>query len=322
MAIQGDTVARRSKVSAVVFEQPGTMTLREVSLVEPEPGDCVVDVEWSGISTGTERLLWQGRMPHFPGLSYPLVPGYESVGRVTEASSQHHLRPGQRVFVPGSRGFSDVAGLFGGASARLVVPAERLIAIGDELAEEATLLALAATAYHAIQRAEGPPDLIVGHGVLGRLIARISVAMGKQDVVVWEKHAARRGGTVDYQVVDPASDARSDYGVICDVSGDNALLDELISRLAPQGCITLAGFYDTPLGFNFAPAFMREITLRVAAEWKPEDLERVIELIESGSLSLARLITHRATPADADAAYRTAFEAPDCLKMILDWRSA
>jgi myo-inositol-1(or 4)-monophosphatase len=34
----------------------------------------------SGISTGTERLLWDGTMPPFPGLGYPLVPGYETVG--------------------------------------------------------------------------------------------------------------------------------------------------------------------------------------------------------------------------------------------------
>ena len=44
--------------------------------------DVVVDIEYSGISTGTERLLWTGRMPAFPGMGYPLVPGYESVGRV------------------------------------------------------------------------------------------------------------------------------------------------------------------------------------------------------------------------------------------------
>ena len=49
---------------------------------EPDPAaddEIVVDVEFSGISTGTERLLWDGRMPPFPGMGYPLVPGYESV---------------------------------------------------------------------------------------------------------------------------------------------------------------------------------------------------------------------------------------------------
>ena len=68
--------------TAVVFEQPGKMALRPVQLPEPHSTDCVVEVHWTGISTGTERLLWDGRMPPFPGLAYPLVPGYESVGRV------------------------------------------------------------------------------------------------------------------------------------------------------------------------------------------------------------------------------------------------
>ena len=68
--------------TAVVFEQPGEMSLRPVELPEPQSTDCVVEVQWTGISTGTERLLWDGRMPPFPGLAYPLVPGYESVGNV------------------------------------------------------------------------------------------------------------------------------------------------------------------------------------------------------------------------------------------------
>jgi 3-hydroxyethyl bacteriochlorophyllide a dehydrogenase len=44
-------------------------------------------------------------------------------------------------------------------------------------------------------------------------------------------------------------------------------------------------------------------------------------LAESGLLSLDGLITHRADATSADAAYRTAFGDPACLKMILDWRS-
>ena len=41
---------------------------------------------------------------------------------------------------------------------------------------------------------------------------------------------------------------------------------------------------------------------------------------DSLQLSLDALITHRAPAQDADAAYRTAFNDPACLKMILDWR--
>ncbi len=75
----------------------------------------------------------------------------------------------------------------------------------------------------------------------------------------------------------------------------------------------LAGFYSNPLHFAFAPAFMKEERLRVAAEWQPEDLVAVKELIESEVLSLDGLITLRHPAEQADAAYRTAFGDPTCL---------
>jgi bacteriochlorophyllide a dehydrogenase len=305
---------------AVVLKEPELLVLDEVGLIPATDMDAVVEVLWSGISTGTEKLLWSGRMPHFPGLSYPLVPGYESVGVVREAGSASGLSAGQHVFVPGSRGFRDVIGLFGGAAHHLVAAGARLVPVDPALGEDATLLALAATAHHAIAGG-AQPELIIGHGVLGRLIARVAIAMGAPAPVVWETNAQRRMGADSYAVIDAAADTRCDYRSIIDVSGDAALLDTLVLRLAKGGEITLAGFYDAPIAFTFPPAFMREMRLRVAAEFQPADIAAVLALVASGRLSLGGLITHRAPAADAAAAYRTAFTDPGCLKMILDWRT-
>ena len=94
---------------AVVINAPEKLELRRVQLTSPAADQAVVDIEWSGISTGTEKLLWSGRMPQFPGMGYPLVPGYESVGRIREAGSRAgHVRPGDRVFVPGARCFGSM----------------------------------------------------------------------------------------------------------------------------------------------------------------------------------------------------------------------
>jgi 3-hydroxyethyl bacteriochlorophyllide a dehydrogenase len=306
---------------AVVLEGPERLALSRLSLVPPGDDDVVVDVAWSGISTGTERLLWSGRMPPFPGLGYPLVPGYESVGRVTSVGGAAHARVGDLVFVPGARCFGSVRGLFGGAASQLVVPGSRVVSIDERFGEEGVLLALAATARHAMSvPGARAPDLIVGHGVLGRLLARLATALGDTPPTVWERNPARAEGAVGYRVIAPESDARRDYHSIYDVSGDAGLLNELISRLAPGGEVVLAGFYSEPLSFAFPPAFMREARLRVAAEWKPEDLHAAKALAESGRLSLAGLITHRESAADAATAYRTAFSDPACLKMVLDWR--
>jgi bacteriochlorophyllide a dehydrogenase len=313
------------KTTAVVLEQPERLVLSELSLTDPGDQDVVVDIEWSGISTGTEKLLWSGRMPMFPGMGYPLVPGYESVGRVVEAGAHAGLEVGERVFVPGANCFGDVRGLFGGAAARVVVPAKRVLPVDETLGEHAILLALAATAYHAVSgggKREHPvaPDLIVGHGVLGRLLARLNVAAGVAETVVWERDPQRAQGAEGYRVLHPDQDTRRNYRAIYDVSGDASILDTLIGRLAPGGEIVLAGFYSERVSFSFPPAFMREAQIRAAAEWQRPDLLAVKALIEDGVLSLDGLITHREEAARADSAYRTAFGDVACLKMILDWR--
>jgi 3-hydroxyethyl bacteriochlorophyllide a dehydrogenase len=306
---------------AVVLEEPQRLSLQRLALSDPGEADIVVDVHWSGISTGTERLLWSGRMPPFPGLGYPLVPGYESVGTVTQAGPLAGRQVGEQVFVPGARCFGAIRGLFGGAAERLVVPGSRVVEIGDGFRERGVLLALAATALHALEVPGAlPPDLIVGHGVLGRLLARLAVLRGGK-TVVWEQNPERRAGAVGYEVVDPAADPRRDYRAIYDVSGDSGILDQLLSRLARGGELVLAGFYSERLSFDFAPAFLREARLRVAAEWAEADLTAVRDLARGGALSLDGLITHCSEAGSAAAAYRTAFTDAACLKMILDWRS-
>ncbi len=311
--------------TAIVLEQPEHLMLSRLDLTPPADDDVVVDIEFSGISTGTEKLLWNGRMPTFPGMGYPLVPGYESVGHIIEAGPRARHRVGERVFVPGARCYGEVRGLFGGAASRVVVSDSRITEVSDTLGDKSVLLALAATAYHAVSGAGQrdpivPPDLIVGHGVLGRLLARMVVVAGFKPPTVWETNPARVAGSEGYPVVRPEDDPRRDYKAIYDVSGDAQILDSLIMRLAPGGEIVLAGFYTEPLNFAFAPAFMREAQIRCAAEFKRPDLLAVKELAETGVLSLDGLITHHAEPMQADAAYRTAFGDPGCLKMVLDWR--
>lgn len=56
---------------AVVLSKPESLSVRALDLTPPGDADVVVDIDWSAISTGTERLLWQGRMPPFPGMDTP-----------------------------------------------------------------------------------------------------------------------------------------------------------------------------------------------------------------------------------------------------------
>ena len=316
------------KAQAIVFEAPQSIAVRTLELAPMGPRDVEVAVSFSGISTGTERLLWDGTMPPFPGLSYPLVPGYETVGTVAQMGAEvTGLSLGDLVFLPGSYAFQEVQNIFGGSGSRLVVPHERAVKLDAALGVKGVLLALAATAHHVftVGREGLPlayPDLIIGHGIMGRLLARMVVAAGKPAPVVWETQAVRQTGALGYGVIHPDEDARKDYRCICDVSGDSGILNRVIPKMAAGGEVVLAGFYKQDLSFSYAMAFMREASIRVAAQWRKHDLDAVVAMFHDGSLPLEGLITHFETPQRAQQAYEVAFGDPQCLKMVIDWRQA
>jgi bacteriochlorophyllide a dehydrogenase len=303
---------------AVVVEEPERVGLRQLTLTPPAADDVVVSIDFSGISMGTEKLMYNGSMPMFPGMGYPLVPGYEAVGTVVDAGENATAMIGKSVFVPGSSKFEGARGLFGGQAKTLITGAARVIPLPAELHEKAVLMSLAATAQHAVAGGD-MPDLIIGHGVLGRLLARIALAAGVEPTV-WEINDARMGGAEGYRVVRPETDERRDYRSVYDASGDHRVIDQTVMHMPRGGEIVLAGFYSDPLSFNFAPAFRRELRIRIATEFQPDDLATSLALVGSGRLSLEGLVTHKVPATEAPTAYGQAFSDPNCLKMVFDWR--
>lgn len=307
---------------AVTLLEPEHIAVRQLPLARRKTDDVVIDVAWSGVSAGTERLLYSGRMPTFPGMGYPLVPGYESVGTVIEASRESGFAEGDVVFVPGAQCFADMRCLFGGTASRLAVEGRRVARLPDGVGHDGTLVALAATAHRALARANVDPSkplLIIGHGAVGRLVARFAKRAGAKNVTVWEHSEIRASGANGYRVMHETDDTAKDYAVAIDVSGDVAMVDVAISRLAKNGRMVLAGFYAGRVEFAFPPAFIREIEIVVAAEWQRTDLDAAVNAIADDANLIKGLVTHRYDAADAEAAYMTAFTDPTCLKMITDW---
>ena len=117
------------QTTAVILKGPRDLNLDVLEIKPPVSGDLVVRINYSGISTGTEKLFWSGAMPPFPGMGYPLVPGYEASGEVVEAGVGSGFKAGDTVYVPGANCYEGAFGLFGGASRLLVTAADRVTRI-------------------------------------------------------------------------------------------------------------------------------------------------------------------------------------------------
>jgi 2-desacetyl-2-hydroxyethyl bacteriochlorophyllide A dehydrogenase len=166
--------ARFEQALALWVTGPRRAELRLEPLAAPQPGQVLVEARYSAISRGTERLVFEGRIPpsehqrmraplqagDFP---FPVKYGYASVGRVVwgpEPLLGHNvfcLHPHQSAYLVG---------------ADQVLPLPALVP-----AARAVLAANMETALNAIWDAElraGDRVCVVGAGVVGCLVAYLA----------------------------------------------------------------------------------------------------------------------------------------------------
>jgi 3-hydroxyethyl bacteriochlorophyllide a dehydrogenase len=313
------------KTRAVVFPAPEQIELREVTLTEPGPDEVVVRTLYTSISAGTERMLLAGRLPH-PALQFPIVPGYETVGRVVWVGPDADpALEGQIVYVGGARCFVDASPAWGGQAAELVVPAARVVPLAGVPTDQGVLLALAATALHGLDVAglsAGQRTLVLGQGPVGQIAARLARARGAwvaaADLTASRLARAEANSILDWSAGPSAASHMDPVQVIVEATGSMQALSSALHLLAPGGTVLLLGYYDS-LALPYMPLFLKEARLLTAKEWAPGDPARCRDMIASGALRLAPLLTHRLPITSVSEAYTLALTNPDCLKLVLDW---
>ncbi len=67
------------------------------------------------------------------------------------------------------------------------------------------------------------------------------------------------------------------------------------------------------------PLFLKQARLLTAREWAAGDLLRCRDLLATGALDVAGLLTHTMPVERVADAYATALNDPECLKLVLEW---
>lgn len=316
------------QTQAVVIPEPGRVELQQVKLREPAPTDVIIETAYTSISAGTERMLLAGQMPH-PMLQLPVVPGYETVGRVIDVGADvtANLKD-EWVYIGGAHCYDGINPAWGGQSAIIFTDASRVIPLTSIEPKQGVLLALAATSMHGVdlmQIQAGQRVLVLGQGPVGQLAARIAHERGAW-VAVADRSASRLSRAVGDQIINVEKETLNDVidkpvDAIIEATGSMPALADTLPLMADGGTILLLGYYQT-LQLPYMPLFLKEARLLTSKEWAKGDLERCRDAIASGKLEVASLLTHECDINDVSNAYDIALNDTDCLKLVLDWSSS
>jgi 2-desacetyl-2-hydroxyethyl bacteriochlorophyllide A dehydrogenase len=325
------------------FTAPGQVELREETLPAPGAGDVLVETVCSGISAGTEMLVYQG---HFPreleadsmiaglrgGFKYPLAYGYACVGIVRETGADvDQAMRGRAVFA------------FQPHTSHFTAPLESLLPIPDSISPEcACFLPNMETAVNLVQ--DGAPllgerVLVLGQGIVGLLTTALLREFPLESVVAADFYELRRSScpATSRRCLDPESpDFRKDAARLLnghadltfELSGNPSALDDALALTCFSGRIVIGSWYGAKsaaigLGGAFHRSRIRLISSQVSTiapelsgRWdKARRFSAAWQALER--IKPEKWITHRYPIDEAVEAYRLLDETPEKTIQVL-----
>lgn len=330
------------------FTAPRQISFRESVLASVRDGEVEIRTLFSGISHGTEMLVYRGQVsqdletdPTIGSIEgsfgFPIKYGYASVGEVVDMGpGVGDLRKGDIVFAyhPHETGY--------------VMPGSQALKLPAELPPQLGIfVANLETALNCILDADikiGESVVIFGQGVVGLLITQLAQRCGAARILTVDKIEARRALSLRMGAVASFDPARDDLfqairehtdGVGADVaieaSGSPEALNDAIRTAAFEGTVVVVSWYGTkPATLYLGDEFHRNrIRIRssqvsylapaLTPRWSINRRRSFVLQLLSG-LNLAELISHIYPFAEAHQAYERIDKSPEeVLQVVLEY---
>ena len=257
----------RQDALAFWLREPGVGEIRHVQLTEPGPAEVLVRTLFSGVSRGTETLVFRGGVPvsqyavmrapfqagDFPG---PVKYGYLNVGVVEHGPSE---LLGRNVFCLYPH------------QTRYVVPATAVALVPDDVPPSRAVLAgTVETAVNVLWDAApllGDRITVVGAGMVGCCIARLLARFPGVDVTLVDTEPARAriAAALGVGFALPSA-AAGDRDLVIHASASGAGLQLSLDLLAVEGTVIDVSWYgDSEVSLSLGAAFhSRRLSIRAS----------------------------------------------------------
>ncbi len=292
---------------------------------EPGVGEALVRTACMGIC-GTDYSGYLGKMPFF---KYPRIPGHElGVEVLAVGEGVSNIAAGDHCSVEPYMNCGtcyacrngatncctalNVIGVMidGGLCERFLIRADKLHPSASLTADQLALVETLAIGCHATDRGapgKGQHVLVVGAGPIGlatieftRLAgATITVMDRVQDRLDFCKKTYGVENTILYSETSNGIETMREitdgdlYAVVTDATGSHAAMSAALNYVAPTGTLVYVGITTGEVRFAHPALHRPEMTIKASRNALPTDFQRIIGLIENGTIDTEPWITHR-----------------------------
>ena len=334
------------KTKQIVFTKPQTAELLEVECLPPKENEVTVRLEYSAISSGTEKANYIGLrngtdVPEDAEPVFPRTVGYSASGRVTAVGEGvKDIAPGDRVVVYWGKHKKDIT-----------VSRNNVVRIPDEVSSEEASMALISTfPLAAIRKTRleiGESALVMGLGILGIFAVQELKAAGAYPIIAADPIRERRELALKLGAdfaLDPTEEdfsqkvkQLSDRGVnVCiEVTGLGTGLIQALDCMKRMGRVALLGctrsskfeidYYGKVhgRGISLIGAHTRARPKNESSSglWTDaDDLRAVLNLIKGKRLNFKDMISEIHSPSEAQPVYdRLVNEKNFPIGVLFDW---
>lgn len=334
-------------MKVAVYYSNNDVRIEERPVPQISDGEILVKMKASGIC-GTDVMQWYRQQ------KAPRVLGHEMAGEITElGNGVDKFKPGNRVFVShhvpcykchycSDGNYTACESLHagnyepGGFSEYIRVPVQN-VKFGTFLLPEAITyddaamiepLACVVLGQKNLGIKKGHTVLVIGSGISGLLHIQMAKLKGATviatDINKYRLNKALEFGA-DYvfkadeysaDTLLAANKGRlAERVIVC--AGAKQAVDNAISSIDRKGVIL---FFAVPNGDINIPSmkfWRNEITATFSYGAATEDLQKALELVESGAVDVRKMITHRLPLSEIQKGFGLVAEAKDSLKVVI-----
>ena len=327
------------KTKAILFDAPGKVSLGEVTLPEPGPGQLLLKTLFSCISPGTEMRCLQGKQAGAD--DWPFIPGYATSAEVIATGGGCELAEGTLVRCNGTQS-ADVTCQWGGHIAHQVVNESSVQVIPEGCDPlDASIARIAAIAYHGVALARPRSHekvAVIGLGPIGQFAARchhlagahvLGVDMDPRRVEILKNAGVEAVVTTGSlrEALTPVFPGGVD--ILVDATGFAPVMREAVELMRPLPWTPepgegpkyiIQGSYADTFSMPYQEAFMNELEIRIPRDSTPGDLRAVMDFVARKRLLAKDLVSEVATPDKAAEIYsRLGEKGTPLLTVAFDW---